>query len=172
MVLLLRSSDFVCSLKWRRCEQRICIKFCFKLEKSCAETIKTIQNAFGVECIGKTQIKECYKRFKNVGTSVDSVPRPGRPSSTITPENIERVRLAIEDCRLTVRELESDLGIPKTCVSSIVTDNLGMTRVCAKFIPKLLKVEQKRLRFKVAQDNLEMVADDENVFKKIITGDE
>ena len=46
-----------------------------------------------------------------------------------------------------------------------------MTRMCAKFIPKLLTIEQKRLRFEVAQDNLEMVADDDNVLKKIITGE-
>ena len=94
--------------------------------------------------MSKTQIKWC-KRFTNGRTSVDSDPRSGRPWSTITPENIERLRLVIkEDRRLTVRELESGLGIPKTCVSTILTENLGMTRVCAKFITKLVTVEQKR----------------------------
>ena len=44
--------------------------------------------------------------------------------------------------------------------------------MCAKFIPKLLTTEQKDLRSENAQDNLEMVSDDENVLKKIITGDE
>ena len=69
-----------------------------------------IQKAFGDESMGITQIKEWYRRFKNGRTSVDSDPRSGRPSLTKTPENIERVRLAIEgDHRLTVREL----GIPK-----------------------------------------------------------
>ena len=157
----------------KRCEQRIRIKFSFKLEKIFAETIEMIQKAFGDECMGKTQIKEWCKRFKNGRTSVDSDPRSGRPLNTITPENIERVRLAIgEDRRLTVRELESNLGILKTCVSRILTENLRMTRVCAKFIPKFLTEEQKKLHFVVAQDNLEMVADDENVLKKIITSDE
>ena len=65
-------------------------------------------------------------------------------SLTTTPENIERVRLAIEvDRRLTVRELENDLGIPKTTVWEILNKILGMTRVCAKFIPKLLTTEKK-----------------------------
>ena len=44
--------------------------------------------------------------------------------------------------------------------------------MCAKFIPKLLTTEQKDLRSEIAQDNLEMVSDDENVLKKVITGDE
>ena len=36
-----------------------------------------------------------------------------------------------------------------------------MTRVCAKFIPKLLTSKQKHLRSEIGQDNLEMVSDDE-----------
>ena len=72
---------------------------------------------------------------------------------------------------MTVRELENDLRIPKTNVWEILNKILGMTRVCAKTIPKLLTTEQKDLRFKIAQDNLEMVSDDENVLKKVITGD-
>nr|XP_012135769.1 PREDICTED: putative uncharacterized protein FLJ37770 [Megachile rotundata] len=98
-----------------RSEQRICIKFCLKLEKSCAKTIEMMKKAFGHWCMSNTQIKEWYKRFKDGRTSVDSNPHSGRPSTTTTPNNIERVRLAInEDRLLTVRELEYDVGIPKT----------------------------------------------------------
>ena len=114
-----------------------------------------IQKAFVDKIMGITQIKEWYRRFKNGRTSVDSDPRSGRPSLTTTPENIERVRLAIEgDRRLTVRELENDLGIPKTNVWEILNKILEMTRVCAKFIPKLLTTEKKDLHSEIAQDNL------------------
>ena len=83
------------------------------------------------------------------------------------------MRLAIKgDRRLTVRELENNLGIPKTTVWGILNKILGMTRVCAKFIPKLLTTEQKEFRSEIAQDNLEMVSDDKNVLKKVITGNE
>ena len=81
-----------------------------------------IQKAFVDESMGITQIKEWYRRFKNGRTSVDSNPRSGRPSLTTTPENIERVRLAIaSDRRLTVRELENGLGIPKTTGGKFLT---------------------------------------------------
>ena len=83
------------------------------------------------------------------------------------------MRLAIEgDRRLTFRELENDLGIPKTTVCEIWNKILEMTRVCAKFISKLLTTEQKDLRSEIAQHNSEMVIDDEKVLKKVITGDE
>ncbi|XP_020299181.1 putative uncharacterized protein FLJ37770, partial [Pseudomyrmex gracilis] len=154
-------------------DQRICIKFCFNLGKTSSETIDMLNKAFRKDCMSKARIKEWYRRFKDGRTSVDSDSRSGRPSSAITPKNVERVRLAIEeDRRLTVRELESDLGIPKTTVWRILTENLAMARVCAKFIPKLLMAEQKNLCFEIAQDNLEMISNDENVLKKIITGDE
>ena len=132
-----------------------------------------IQKAFVDKSMDITQIKEWYRRFKDGRTSVDSDPRSGRLSPTTTLENIERARLAIEgDRRLTIRELENDLGIPKTTVWEIFNKILGMTRVCAKFIPKLLTTEQKDLRSEIAQENLEMVSDDENVLKKVIPCDE
>ena len=73
---------------------------------------------------------------------------------------------------MTVREIENDLGIPKTNVWEILIKIVGMTRVCAKFIPKLLTTEQKDLRSEIAQDNLEMISDDENVLNTAITGDD
>ena len=95
------------------------------------ETIQTMQNAFGNECMSKTRIKEWYNRFKGGRTSIDSDSRSGRPSATKTLDNIERVRFAIEGGRrLTVRELENDLGIPKTTVWEILNKILVMTRVC------------------------------------------
>ena len=82
--------------------------------------------------MSKTRIKEWYNRFKGGRTSVDSDSRSRRPSTTKTLDNIERVRLAIEgDRRLTARELENDLGIPKTTVWEILNKILGMTCVCA-----------------------------------------
>ena len=113
-------------------DQRICIKFCFQLGKRSSETIQMMQKALGNECMSKTQIKEWYNRFKGGRTSVDSDSSSGRPSTTKTLANIERAWLAIVgDRRLTVRELENDLGIPKTTVWEILNKILGMTRVCA-----------------------------------------
>ena len=112
-------------------DQRICIKFCFQVGKSSSETIQMIQKAFGNECMSKIRIKEWYNRFKGSRTSTISDSRSGRPSTTKTLDNIERVRFAIEgDRRLTVRELENDLGKPKTTVWEKLNKILGMTRVC------------------------------------------
>ena len=113
-------------------DQRISIKFCFQLGKTSMETVQMMQKAFGNECMNKTRIKEWYNRFKGGRTTVESDSRSGRPLTTKSLDNIERVRLAIEgDRRLTVCELENDLGIPKTTVWEILNKILRITRVCA-----------------------------------------
>ena len=60
-------------------EQTVCVKFCFCLGKSAAETVLMLQEAFKEEALSKTQVYEWYSRFrnifssgKNVGTSVSS----------------------------------------------------------------------------------------------------
>ena len=51
-----------------------------------------------------------------------------------------------------MREPEAGLGIPKTTVSEILAQDLGMKYVMAKFIPQLLLPEQRDHRAAVAND--------------------
>lgn len=132
-----------------------------------------IREVYGDKSMSDTQIKEWFRRFKSGRTSVESDPHPGRPVTAKTPENVERIRVLInQNRRLTVREIEEDLGIPKTIVSEILSQDLGMSRVFAKFIPRLLTEDQKNYRVEVAQDNLETIRNKPEMFKKVITGDE
>ena len=77
-------------------DQRICIKFCFQLEKTSSETIEMMQKAFENECMSKTRIKEWYNRFKGGRTSVDSDSRSGQSSTTKTLDNIEQCDLRLK----------------------------------------------------------------------------
>ena len=57
------------------------------------------------------------KMVENLSSDACSV----KPATSRTPENVEGVWATInKDWRLTVRELEADLGIPKTTVSEIL----------------------------------------------------
>ena len=90
------------------------------------------------------QIKVWHKCFKDGQESVESDPHSGRLAISRTSENVEDVWAAInKDQRLTVRELEADLGIPKTTVSKISMQDLGM-KLVAKSIPQLLLSEQEK----------------------------
>jgi len=123
-----------------RLEQRYCIKFCQKLGDSQVETIWKIQRVFGDDGTGITQIKEWYNRFRDGCTSVESDDCSGRPSISRNDELIDQVRtLVMQDHRVTVRELAEEVGISTGSVHSILTDNLSLQRVSAKFVLKLIQ---------------------------------
>ena len=62
-----------------------------------------------------------------VKKSAESDPCSGRPATSRSPENVDGVQAAIhKDQQPTVRELEADLGIPKTSVSKILMQDLGV----------------------------------------------
>ena len=85
-----------------------------------------IQKAFRDNAMSAVQIKMWHKCFKDAQESVESDPRCGRPATSRTSENVERVWAAIsKDWCLTVGELEADLGIPKTTVSKILMQDLA-----------------------------------------------
>jgi len=45
-------------------EQRICIKFCFKIGKTATETYQLLQQAYGEDAMGRTQVFDWFRRFK------------------------------------------------------------------------------------------------------------
>ena len=50
-------------------EQRVCIKFRFKLGKNGAETHKMVKQSFGDVTLGQTLTHDWFNRFKNGRTS-------------------------------------------------------------------------------------------------------
>ena len=69
---------------------------------------------------------------------------------------IAKVRTVVRNNRrLTVREIADDCGISVGSWESILTDDLRMKRVCAKFVPRLLTDDQREHRQKIARDLFE-----------------
>jgi hypothetical protein len=46
-------------------EQRVCVKFCFMLGKTAAETVGMLRQAFNDDALGKSQVYEWFSRFKS-----------------------------------------------------------------------------------------------------------
>ncbi|XP_014476037.1 PREDICTED: putative uncharacterized protein FLJ37770, partial [Dinoponera quadriceps] len=96
-----------------------------------------------------------------------------RPSTSTTDENIDEVKkIVLANRRITVREVAEDLNISIGSCHSIFTNDLGMRRVAAKFVPKLLNFDQKQHRIKISGELLDSVRDDPNLLQRVITGDE
>nr|XP_015907422.1 uncharacterized protein LOC107439368 [Parasteatoda tepidariorum] len=110
-----------------RIEQRYCMKFCQKLSDSQSQTIRKIQQVFGEEAMGVTQIKERFNRFKDDRTSAESEQRCGRPQTAQSAVNVERLEnLVMADRRLAVREIAEEVGVSKDSAHAILREDLNM----------------------------------------------
>ena len=109
----------------------------------------------------------------NSGEEVEDDHRSGRSSTSRTDENVERVRQKVRsDRRITVRIIADELGMNSERVWRIITENLGMRKICAKMIPRLLNKGQKERLVQVCQDVLEQLETEPNFLKRVVTGDE
>ncbi|XP_029641907.1 protein GVQW3-like [Octopus sinensis] len=100
--------------------QRLCIKFCQKLDDMQAQTIEKIQKAFGDDATGETKIKEWYDQFKDGRISVDSEPRYGRSSTSKNDQMITKVRrIVYEDRRVTIEGIVAGAGISYGSIQSV-----------------------------------------------------
>ena len=108
-------------------EQRIYIKFCFKIGKTATETYQLLQQAYDEDAMGRTQVFDWFRRFKEGRTSVESDLRSGRPSTSRNEEMIAKVRTVVRSYRrLTVREIADDCGISVGACDAILNDDLYM----------------------------------------------
>ena len=95
--------------------------------------------------MSKTRVNEWYKRFQDDREDVEDDERPGRPNTSITDENVEKVKETVmNDRRITIREVADDVGISIGLWHEIFSNVLGMKRVAAKFVPKCSNFEQKQ----------------------------
>jgi len=154
-------------------EQRVCIKFCFLLRKTAAETVTMLREAFREEALSQARVYEWFSRLKRGDMSLEDQPRSGRPSTSRTDENIKKIRDEIMfDRRQTIDELEAMTGVSWSSCQRIVTEELHMKQVAAKFVPRLLSEDQRASRLDVCHEMKEQLKTDPEFLSKIITGDE
>lgn len=154
-------------------EQRAAVKFCFLLGKNAAETVLMLKTAYKDDAMGKTQVYEWFTRFKNGDMSIDDKPRSGRPSTARTDEKVERIReLVLTDRRQTLDQLSEISGISWSSIQRILTEDLGMKRITAKFVPRALTDNQKECRVETCRELKEQLKTDPDFLSKVITGDE
>jgi len=98
--------------------------------------------------------------------------RSGRPSTSRTEEMIEKLLQPIQrDRRMTIVELEQEVGISHGSIHAILSDDLKMRRVNAKFVPRHLTKDQVECRMMLAGDLFEKNTQGPSFLTKIVTGD-
>jgi len=83
--------------------------------------------------------------FKRGDFSTCDAPRPGRPKTVTTTENIDQIHeLILEDRRISAKSIGEQLGISCEWAGSIINEDLDMRKLSAKWVQKCLSADQKR----------------------------
>ena len=110
---------------------------------------------YGIECHSRPTVYKWIERFEVGWNTYEDTVRTGHLKSSDLRSNVQLIeRILDEDRRSTVRELEERSGIPRSSIHRIIKDELEMTRVVARWVPKLLSDQQKRERERVSRNLL------------------
>ncbi|CAH2083794.1 unnamed protein product [Euphydryas editha] len=100
--------------------------------------------------IRKTMVYKWHGLFKKGKESLEDDPRPGTSIEVTTPELIQKVeKLVLDDTRLKKKQLAEMVGVSDTTIFKILHDHLGMTKVSARWVPRMLTPPQT---FKIREE--------------------
>jgi len=76
-------------------KEHVCFKFCFLLGKTAAKTVTMLRGALKEEAMSQARVYEWFSRFKRGDMSLEDQLQSGRPSTSRTDENIQKICDAI-----------------------------------------------------------------------------
>jgi len=100
-------------------------------------------------------VKSWLAEFKRGRNIVEDEHHPGCPKDAASSENVQIVNDMLKgDRRQTIRHIAETTQIHATTVYGIVSDDLGMKKISACWMPRMLTDKQKQHRVDVCTDLL------------------
>lgn len=155
-------------------EFRVLIKHCFLMEKNTVQTKAWLDKCYNTSAPPNSTIKYWFAEFRRDRTSTTDAPRSGRPNEAVTPENIKKVTdLVMNDRKMKLSEIANIIGISKERVGHIMHEHLHMRKLCARWVPRFLTIDQKAKRIRLSTQNLDMIRRNKKEFlRRFVTMDE
>ena len=155
-------------------EFRAVIKFLTKEGAKTKEIHRRTADVYGDSSPKYSTVAEWSAEFKRGRDSLEDDPRPDRPADVISQEMIDRVeRLVLNNRRIKNAELASECGISNGSVYTIIYEHLGMSKISARWVPRILNMQDRQQRVESSQELLEVNNDNpEDFHTRLVTGDE
>ena len=114
-----------------------------------------------------------HQRFSAGDDRVEDESRSGRKTIADAAEILRVGDVINEDRRRTIREIGAILTLGKSTVRRVWKANLGMNKVSARWVPRILKEEEKQKRVLCSTEFLRRYErEGERFLRRIITTDE
>ena len=156
-----------------KAEQRAYIKFCVELNKTPLETKKLLEQTKSGSSVSRALVYRWHRRFSEYTPTETSVKKAGRPTiidDELTSKVLDMLR---EDARLTVRDIANIQDIGIATAHKILCEHLNMSRVCARWVPRLLSEDDRKRRISASRDFIRRWRASGDAFlDRIITTDE
>lgn len=155
-------------------EQRTIIKFYVNLGKTPNEVQEDLRTVYGDSTLKKTAVHKWFRRFSDGRETTKDDSRSGRNVSIKTEKLDSDVEeYVMEDRRITVRQVAENFDISYGTAQDILSNRLGMRRVSARWVPRLLSPEQKDVRVKMCRELIQKHSEEGDSFlNNIVTCDE
>ena len=118
----------------------------FRLKRPTPTKIKEeLDSTLGDSAPSFTMVKYWVSEFKHGRQSCKDEQSNGRPNEVTVPETVNKIqKMELADRRIKVGELADMVGISKSSVHWILTEHLDIKKLCARWLPRLLTIEQKQ----------------------------
>lgn len=155
-------------------QYRSVIRFLFLDGKKCEEIREKLIEVYKDQSPSMTTIRYWFNEFKRGRTSVFDEDRPGRPTEVTTEEIVDKIHdIVMEDRRMKVREISNMVNISTERVHNILHNELAMRKLSARWVPRLLTVDQKRVRMQMSKLSLSQFKRNKKEFlRRYVTVDE
>ena len=146
-------------------EVRSNVKFLTKLGWKSTDIINALSYVYGDSAPPDPTVYRWIREFKEGRNSVEDEQRSGRPRTSTTEEHIIAVRRAVElDRRVTIEAIAEEVGISHGRVHAILTKNLELSKLSARWVPHMLRPEHKAQRIECATNLLNRLETDRDDF--------
>ena len=99
--------------------------------------------------------------------------RCGRSKEVRIPELIGQIKNFMDkDHRVSIEKISAQFDVSVGTVHTIIREKLKMRKICAKFIPRVLREDQKERRFHDNREMVELISSDPAVLDALVTCDE
>ena len=123
--------------------------------------------------MNQASVFEWHKRFKEGRESVRDDERCGRSKEVRTPELIGQIKIFMDKDRcVSIETISAQFDVSMGTVHTIICEELKMRKVCAKFVPRVLRDNQKESHCHDSREMVELINSDPAVLDALLTCNE